>query len=166
MGASRRRWPWTQALKDKKEFVVLIGHKEGLVKEGQDHRRREGERNTCRSPGLCPEPGGPGRARRALDPAHFGERTRAAPQFPRLCWIQCLRQAAGGLPETHRQRVWPLRPDSAWPNTAARSWFTGRIAQGGSGYAGQASGFDCRLEQGAGIRGLSSRPPSPQLSRP
>lgn len=80
----------------------------------------------------------PGESRRALDPAHFGERIRAAPQSPRLCWIPCLRQAAGDLLETHRQCVWPLRPDSAWPNTAAWSWFTGRIAQGGSGYAGQA----------------------------
>lgn len=47
----------------------------------------------------------PGESRRALDPAHFGERIRAAPQSPRLCWIPCLSQATGDLRDPPTVRV-------------------------------------------------------------
>lgn len=59
MGASRRRWLWTQALKDEKEFVVSIGQKEGRAKEGPDGRRWEAERGARRALGRA-EPRRPG----------------------------------------------------------------------------------------------------------
>lgn len=59
VGASRRRWHWTQALKDEKEFVVSIGQKEGRAKEGPDGRRWEAERGVSQSPRLS-EPRRPG----------------------------------------------------------------------------------------------------------
>ena len=54
MGASRRRWLWTQALKDEEEFVVSIGQNEGGRKEGPQRRRREGERGERGAQGLTP----------------------------------------------------------------------------------------------------------------
>lgn len=86
-----------------------------------DRRRSERDRGTHRSPGLSQSREAPGRARRALCPPHFGERIRAAESL-RLCWIPCLRQAMGGLPEPSRQHMWLLRPDSARPSTAAWGW--------------------------------------------
>lgn len=54
MRASRRRWLWTQALKDEEEFVVSIGQNEGGQKEGPHRRRREGERGERGAQGLTP----------------------------------------------------------------------------------------------------------------
>lgn len=80
-----------------------------------------GERHP-QEPWAEPEPGSPGRARRALCRAHSGEWIRAAPQSLRLCGIPCLRQATGGLPEPSPQRVRLLRPDSSRPSTATWGW--------------------------------------------
>lgn len=99
------------ALKDKREFVAAIGQTEGPAKEGPDcHQKLWAE----------PWPGGPETARhRTLSSAQFGEQIRPVPQSLQLCQCRPTGRSPGRLPETRREPMWPLWPDSAGQRAAA-----------------------------------------------